>query len=119
MVMVATIGSLEPVHPAPCHPFSRLSSADVPRLDAHRSASALTVARGPPQVGPDLPVVGQPRPGPVGLLVEHECFHDVGNGPADQPEVDPLGPGEPDRLHRLGDHTKPPTERGEVGQHSV
>src|SRR5829696_3721362 len=38
----------------------------------------------PPQVGPDLPVVGQPRAGPTGLLDEHECFHDVGNRPADQ-----------------------------------
>ena len=43
-----------------------------------------------------------------------------GNGPADQPELDPLGPGEPDRLHRLGDQTQPPTQWGEVGrQHHV
>jgi hypothetical protein len=44
----------------------------------------------------------------------------MGNRPADQPEVDPLGPGEPDRLHRLGDQPQPPTQGGEVSrQHHV
>jgi hypothetical protein len=44
----------------------------------------------------------------------------VGNRPADQPEVDPLGPGEPDYLDGLGNQTQSPAERGEVGcQHHV
>ena len=59
-----------------------------------------------PQVGPDLPVVGKPRAGATRLLAEHERLHDVRNRPADQPEVDPLRAGEPDRLHRLGDQAQ-------------
>jgi hypothetical protein len=39
----------------------------------------------------------------------------MGDRPADQPELDPLGAGEPDRLHRLGDQAQPPPEGGEVG----
>jgi hypothetical protein len=88
-------------------------------LPAARDQRTPALSR-PPQVGPDLPVVGQPRAGPAGLLAEHERLHDVGNRPADQPEVDPLGSGEPHRLHRLGDQAQPPTQRGQVGgQHHV
>jgi BetI-type transcriptional repressor, C-terminal len=39
----------------------------------------------------------------------------MGHRPTDQPEVDPLGPGEPDRLHRLGDQAQPPAKGSEVG----
>jgi hypothetical protein len=45
-----------------------------------------------PQVGGDLPVVGQQR-ATVGLLGEQERLDHVGNRAADQPEVDPLRPG--------------------------
>jgi hypothetical protein len=71
-----------------------------------------------PEVGADLPLVGQQR-ATGGLLGEHERLHDMGDGAADQPEVDPLGPGEPDRLDRLGDQAEPPAERGEVAARTM
>jgi hypothetical protein len=71
-------------------------------LDARRSASALTAASEAatvcsqparpahtsaaqePQVGPNLPIVGQPRARATGLLGKHERLHDVGaRGPAE------------------------------------
>src|SRR4029450_4670867 len=55
-----------------------------------------------PQVGPDLPIVGQPRAGTTGMLGEHERLHDVRDRPADQPEVDPLGRGGTDPPPRPG-----------------
>ena len=52
---------------------------------------------------PISPFVGKPRAGATGLHGKHERPHDVRDRPADQSEVDPLGPGEPDHcLHRLG-----------------
>jgi hypothetical protein len=67
-----------------------------------------------PQVGPDLPIVAKPGAGATGQLGKHERLHDMGDRPADQPKVDPLGWGEPDRLHRLSDQAQPPLW-GEMG----
>ena len=46
---------------------------------------------------PISPFVGKPRAGATGLHGKHERPHDVRDRPADQSEVDPLGPGEPDQ----------------------
>jgi hypothetical protein len=73
-----------------------------------------------PQVGGQLPLVAQQRAGTIGLLLQRERLDHVGDRAADQPEVDPLGPGEAHRLHRLGNQPQPPPQRGDVGgQHHV
>jgi hypothetical protein len=102
-------------------------------LDARRSASALTAASEAATVCCQRratsshqrcpPATGRPRSPRVrpAACSRHRparwarSLHDVRDRPADQPEVDPLWPGEPDRLHRLGDQAQPPAERGEVG----
>jgi SAM-dependent methyltransferase len=69
-----------------------------------------------PEVGAELARVVEP--GGARVVVQRETLHDVGDGTAQEPEVDRLRRSEPDGLHGRGDQPRP--DSGSVGgEHHV